>query len=371
MDLREYLLTMNSAGDSWNKAGDVATQLRQMDAKQKLVQDLPQLMANKDLGGLLSGGYAAGDQKLVDYAGQALAQNMMPKGNAKVKGPADVKTVEMQLAADKKQFAPQLAKIEDPDERDKAIKNVNTAYSKEQADEEINRRLLDKRLGARGDFDKRISAGFTKKLDMIDRLGVAEADPDNMTAAEMGIMLTTIAKSIGQDAGNIAVEEVKRYIPATFEGSFEKLANYLANAGDAPIPKEIREDLVNLIKKSKQKLTVANQKRAIAEIKGAYQANKERLRDGDKVDEVVQNRLNLFGLDYKLDSKGNIDIFPKKPIETKHEFSGDDAEVAMLADKIKDPAMKQHALAALAKLKGKAIPDVVKERIRKAAQGGA
>lgn len=174
---------------------------------------------------------------------------------------------------------------------------------------EGGRRLTDAQMKAQKDFSKHMSGTFGKKFDAINRLSlIRDVDVDKMSAAELGIALTTMAKEIGRDAGAIAVAEQTKYVPATAMGSLEALGNWVSGNADAAASPQVKQAVKALLDKAYKNALAYNKEAASREIKGAYSAGRQRLFKDGKIDPTVSHWVSEFGLRAKVDKDGNMEL---------------------------------------------------------------
>lgn len=373
MDLREYLLTMNQAGDSWSKAGDLATQLRQMDAKQKLVQDLPQLMANKDIAGLAGQSMMAGDQKLMDYAGQALAQNMLPKAK-----PGSARMTREQIKLKLPDGTPDdvidsIYNTQDGTQQQSMVDAQFKRKGVEQKDKTIAltekaevRRTEQVPMNQAKDFSK----SFTDQEKEIQKeeLAIKNASKqlDLGKAAGDSSVINFIVRHIGGEKGPLSDSDRAAFMARMIGGDYQRALNFVTNQDESYLTDPQRETFRAIIKKAAQTFDEYKGRRLGTILSASHGAQRKLYSKDDVPDRVLTEAATRNDFEYQGNGK-----WVRKVKTTEH--TGDMASLVTTAGKIQDPTKRMQAQRALEiyKAKGKPVPaDVVKQIEMDAKEGG-
>lgn len=366
-NLRDLLSQFQGIAQGTQQTLGAANNLRQQAAQQNFLQNAPGLLAQgSDAANdqLAVQAYAAGDSAPLQtqLAGKqkiaAKKAGLSDEEDANSFDPEDIQGIVKGLPYDvAKKLSASGLNDQQVLEQAKAYMNpkanADDKLSNQEALTDYKQKLKD-RQNFSGKFNQ-FALPVDKEIQSLKDAG------DNLKSGKVltdALALQALAKSISGSTRPLSPQAAQSLIASTLGGDSQKVSNFLQSGDQSVLSPEQRQTLQSTIQKSvgnKQ----AYKAQHVAEFLSNAQGDYPTLFQGGKPDASVLQRAKAAGLDYSVDSTGQVSFATKPTKTTVQGAPGDGDRLTTLlakANGIKNAKYKLSAVKALTSYKDKVLP---------------
>jgi len=361
--LRDVLLSQAGVADLSKEALASTTKLREQVAQRNLQKQLPELIQNRDLGGLVQGSLDAGNTQPLGSVITTMAQNQMPRPLAIRPGKEGITQDVLETIGIPEAQAQAIAGAGGLDAQKALISGYQKGKDQERLGSEAGRRSAQNVQSQRSAWAKRANK---IESDATAFEGQAKVVKDALNAGSLpgdAVVFNFLARAVAGEKGPLSDSDISRFSSRAFGGDVQKFENFLSGQTTATLTPDQRAAFRELLE-IKTKNAAQDKEKLIQSMfedsKGDYPLL---FGSGKEPDAAVKTRAERFGFDYKDGA------FSKKKTQ---KISGRLAPLVVLASKIKDESVRNRFIGALQAREGQDITEqqasAMEARIKEASQ---